>query len=72
MRFAAQSLSVALVTAALWLSPQSSAAAPPTFGDEKTTWHGFDRYDFLMDEADLSIKPFKSPPEERNAVRTQV
>ena len=46
-------------------------AAPP-FGGEKTTWHGFDRYDFLMDEADLSIKPYKAPADEGNGVRTQL
>src|SRR5712691_1516534 len=25
------------------------------FDGEKSSWHGFDRYDFLMEEADLSI-----------------
>jgi pimeloyl-ACP methyl ester carboxylesterase len=54
------------------LSPPSPAAAQPAFGDEKTSWHGFDRYDFLMDESNFSIKPFKATPDERNAVRTQV
>jgi pimeloyl-ACP methyl ester carboxylesterase len=71
MKFAAQHLTVALVTAALAMAPQSSAA-PPTFGDEKTSWHGFDRYDFLMDEADLSVKPYKAAPDEGNAVRARV
>jgi pimeloyl-ACP methyl ester carboxylesterase len=47
-------------------------AAPPEFGGDKTTWHGFDRYDFLMDEGDLSIKPHKAAPGEGNAVRAQV
>lgn len=61
----------ALVTA-LVLSGVSATAAPPQFGGEKTTWHGFDRYDFLMDEADLSIKPHKAEADEGNAVRTQV
>src|SRR6516162_3497394 len=69
----ARNLGVALVAAALGMAPQSSAGgAPPQFGGEKTSWHGFDRYDFLMDEADLSIKPHKAFPDERNAVRTQV
>jgi hypothetical protein len=68
-----QRLVVLLITAALGTAPQSSAAGPPpAFGDEKTSWHGFDRYDFLMDEADLSIKPYKAPPDEGDAVRTQV
>jgi pimeloyl-ACP methyl ester carboxylesterase len=62
-----------LVTVALVLPPRSSSAgAPPAFGDEKTSWHGFDRYDFLMDEQDFSITPFKAFPDEHNAVRTQV
>src|SRR5215469_5447794 len=73
MQFTARDLGVALVTAALGMVLQSSAAgAPPSFGDEKTSWHGFDRYDFLMDEADLSIKPYKAPADEGNAVRTRV
>ncbi len=62
-------LGAALVAATIWLSPDSAAVgAPPKFGGEKTAWHGFDRYDFLMDEADLSIKPHKAPPDEGNGV----
>jgi acetamidase/formamidase/pimeloyl-ACP methyl ester carboxylesterase len=73
MTFAAQNSVVALVTAMLWVSaPSSAAAAPPSFGDQKTDWHGFDRYDFLMDEADLSFKPYQPSSGEGNAVRTQV
>src|SRR5579863_8419552 len=72
MKSAARPISVLLVIAALGMSPQSSAAEPAAFGNEKTSWHGFDRYDFLMDEADLSIKPYKAPLDEGNAVRTPV
>ena len=73
MHSVARNLGVALVAAALGMVLQSSATgAPPTFGDEKTSWHGFDRYDFLMDEADLSIKPYKAPADEGNAVRARV
>jgi pimeloyl-ACP methyl ester carboxylesterase len=50
----------------------SPVHAVSQFGGEKTSWHGFDRYDFLMDEADLSIKPYMAPPDEGNAVRSQV
>jgi pimeloyl-ACP methyl ester carboxylesterase len=63
-------LATVVVAALLGVTPVQ--AAPPQFAGEKTTWHGFDRYDFLMDEADLSVKPFKAPPDERTAVRTQV
>jgi pimeloyl-ACP methyl ester carboxylesterase len=46
------------------------AAEPPVpFEGEKTAWHdGFDRFDFVMDEASLEIKPFKVPPGEIFAV----
>src|ERR1700694_4140311 len=30
---------------------------PAAFEGEKTNWHGFARYDFLMDEQTLTIKP---------------
>jgi pimeloyl-ACP methyl ester carboxylesterase len=43
-----------------------------TFTGEKTTWHGFDRYDFLMDEATFTLKPIKAGPDEKNGVRGQV
>ena len=42
------------------------------FDGEKSSWHGFDRYDFLMDEANLTIKPYKVAPDEKNAVKAQV
>src|SRR6478672_3720381 len=73
MKSATHNLLVVLVTAALGMAPPSSAAGePPTFGNEKTSWHGFDRYDFLMDETDLTIKPYKVAPDEKNAVKAQV
>jgi hypothetical protein len=52
--------------------PSSAASAPLTFVDEKTSWHGFDRYDFLMGRGGLHLKPYKAAPDERNAVRTLV
>ena len=62
----------ATVVVAALLGVTPIPAATPQFGGEKTTWHGFDRYDFLMDKADLAIKPHKASPDERTAVRTQV
>src|SRR5207247_2108252 len=71
--FAALGLLAVLVTVGLGMSLQAPAAgAPPSFGDQKTRWHGFDRYDFLMDEADLSIKPYQPAPDEGTAVNAQV
>ena len=52
--------------------PSGSVAAQDTaavaFTGEKTTWHGYDRYDFVMDEATLSITPFKAPQDEGDGV----
>jgi hypothetical protein len=42
------------------------------FDGEKSSWHGFDRYDFLMDETNLTIKPYKVAPDEKNAIKAQV
>ncbi|MEO6136528.1 MAG: hypothetical protein ABIP35_15320 [Ginsengibacter sp.] len=40
------------------------------FEGDKTVWHdGFDRYDFIMDSATLTITPYKPPSEEKFGVR---
>lgn len=73
MKSATPCLSVVLVTTMVLLPSRLLAAgAPPDFGSEKTAWHGFDRYDFLMDESSYSIKPHKATPDEGNSVRTQL
>ena len=60
-RYGCPVLAATLVTTIVWLSPASQAVgAPPNFGNEKTLWHGFDRYHFLIDEAALNIKPHKT------------
>src|SRR6266702_4165660 len=55
-----------LAVCAFCLVGPTFAADPPvqvvenvsaTFEGEKTAWHGFDRYDFLIDEQTLAIKP---------------
>ena len=43
------------------------AAQNSGFGSEKSSWHGYDRYDFVMDELTLEITPIKAPENERNA-----
>jgi pimeloyl-ACP methyl ester carboxylesterase len=49
----------------------AEASAPPPeskeFTGEHTSWHGFDRYDFLMDESTLEIKPIVAKSEEGNS-----
>jgi pimeloyl-ACP methyl ester carboxylesterase len=46
--------------------------APTPFSGEKTAWHGFDRYDFLMDEESLTLKPFTAAPDEKNGIKGQI
>ena len=55
-------LRLLIVTAILWTAKRSMAAeAHPHFEGEKTTWHGgFDRYDFIMDDATGAITPMKA------------
>lgn len=72
MKTAPRILVIVFMLAIGILLPVAADGAPPSFGDEKTSWHGFDRYDFLMDESDLSIRPFNAPTDEGNAVRNQV
>lgn len=49
-----------------------SDPASPTFSGEKTLWHGFDRYDFLLDEQTLTIQATKAAPDEGDGIRHQV
>jgi len=59
------------VTATLW-SPKIITAAEtlPGFTGEKSAWHGFDRYDYVMDVATLAITPFKAPQGEGDGVNS--
>jgi pimeloyl-ACP methyl ester carboxylesterase len=40
-----------------------------TFSGGKTSWHGFDRYDFVLDTATGAITPYQSPGDEGNGVK---
>jgi pimeloyl-ACP methyl ester carboxylesterase len=68
MRKACLRLGLALLAAATihWTSNRTIAADDRlAFEGEKTTWHGgFDRYDFLMDDATGAITPMKAPEKE--------
>src|SRR6202140_3682483 len=59
-------LSLLFVTAIFWTAKRSMAAEGHSpFEGEKTTWHGgFDRYDFIMDDATGTITPMKAPEKE--------
>ena len=48
----------------------ATAGSYVPFAGEKTTWHdGFDRYDYVMDESTLAIRPFKRDEDERFGVK---
>ncbi len=50
-------------------SAQEKAPVVPFENGEKSSWHGFDRYDFVMDNETLAIKPIKKPADEKNDVK---
>jgi hypothetical protein len=45
-----------------------AAKTPQEFTGEKTLWHGFERFDFLMDDTALTVKPLKAFAEEGTGV----
>src|ERR1700721_410198 len=47
-------------------SSQAAIQAPRAFQGDKIDWHGFDRYDFVMDKQTLAITPFKAPAGEQS------
>ena len=62
----------AILVAAILSRPKTARAAETyvPFTGEKSLWHdGFDRYDYVMDEATLAITPFKAPEGEKFGVR---
>jgi pimeloyl-ACP methyl ester carboxylesterase len=55
---AALGAAAVLLAAMLGVSKDAAAAgAAPAFEGEKTAWHGFDRYDYFLDEQSLAVKP---------------
>ena len=46
--------------------PELAPQAPLAFQGDKIDWHGFDRYDFVMDKQTLAITPFKAPADEQS------
>src|SRR5437764_12888881 len=59
-------LAATILAATLLCSPQPASGAEgyKPFEGDKTAWHGFDRYDFLLDEQTLAIKPFTAGTDE--------
>lgn len=56
-----------LIIMSLILFTGFSGNAQPFMG-EKTSWHGFDRYDFVLNEKTLQIKSIKATQKEGNGV----
>lgn len=48
---------------------RSFAQSALVFSGGQTSWHGFDRYDFVMDEATLKITPIKAGADEQDGVK---
>jgi hypothetical protein len=46
--------------------PAAALQVPLAFQGDKIDWHGFDRYDFVMDKQTLAITPFKAPAGEQS------
>lgn len=53
------------------LSPHPSLFAAEVIGN-KTSWHGFDRFDYLLDEATLKVTPTKASADEGTGAWRQV
>jgi hypothetical protein len=69
IRLARNGLVAILVVATLGNPSNTRGAEDKPFEGEKTAWHGFERYDFLMDEDTLAVKPFKRDESEGFGVK---
>ena len=57
-------ITIGFLLMAFSVAGQAPVATLVPFTGEKTSWHGFDRYDFLMDEATGAIQPIKAQADE--------
>ena len=65
VRIMRSGLKLFFAAAIVWTSSNATSAdVYVPFEGEKITWHGFDRYDFIMDDATGAITPFKAPASE--------
>jgi hypothetical protein len=63
-------LRLTLISAACFFIPAQAVADDQPFEGEKSSWRdGFDRYDYLMDEATLEIQPFRRGEDERFGIK---
>jgi hypothetical protein len=68
---AAAFCAVIALAAVIWNSNPARAADTYTpFDGEKSAWHdGFERHDYVMDEATLTLTPFKAPEGEKFGIK---
>src|SRR5215831_2255816 len=73
-RFFLELLAVAAMVAAILdaFGQEQKQSVANGFTGEKTSWHGFDRFDFLLDESALTVRPIKASPDEENGIKGQV
>src|SRR6267142_1646921 len=78
---AARTQAIVLIVCVIWgwglagpvrAAEAAAQSSPPTVEGDKTAWHGFDRYDFLIDEESLAITPTKAQPDEGDGIKHQV
>lgn len=68
--FAGLALAITVAAAGIAIpNPVIAAEVSEAAVDNKGTWHGFDRYDFVMDEETLAITPFKAPQGEGDGIK---
>jgi pimeloyl-ACP methyl ester carboxylesterase len=60
------------ITTMVLVHRQVIGQAAENFSGEKTSWHGFDRFDFQMDETTFTVTPIKAVADEGTGVNRQV
>jgi pimeloyl-ACP methyl ester carboxylesterase len=60
------------LAAGIYGAEEPAPASSPSWEGAKTAWHGFDRYDFLMDESSLAIKETRAADDEKDGIKHQV
>jgi hypothetical protein len=51
------------------IGQEGMTSAEPVFTGEKSDWHGYDRYDYVLDSSGGTIAPFARPADEKSGVR---
>jgi pimeloyl-ACP methyl ester carboxylesterase len=60
------------IAATVAMARESAPIPSASWEGAKTAWHGFDRYDFVMDEGNLAIKAMRADDDEKDGIKHQV